>query len=261
MRRQRAEGNPVHKYELPVTWERLIPKQMADDPASQKIVDIHYQRYETAARYVQGKRVLDIACGTGYGSQMLGLRGASTVVGVDRSQETVEYAKNNYQTPNVEFVCADAEQFEWQEQFDVIVSFETIEHLHYPIKFIERLRNLLVPGGDLIVSVPLGETRHVDPYHLHAFSQEQVFELVENAGFTIDKYRCDDWFVSRSDLLHWRQLYPSARLSFRQQYLTVRGWQLIWDFIFRGGIPLPQILVAAQKLDISKAAIRPREVL
>lgn len=69
--------------ELPVTWERLIPKQIAGDPASQKLFELHLGRYETAARYVRGKRVLDIACGAGYGSQMLGLSGASAIVGVD----------------------------------------------------------------------------------------------------------------------------------------------------------------------------------
>lgn len=238
--------------ELPITWERLIPKQMANDPASQKICEIHYRRYETAARYVKGKRVLDIACGAGYGSQMLQKAGAIAVVGVDISPETVLYALKHYQTPGVEFVCADAEQFEWSERFDVIVSFETIEHLHHPAKFLERIRNLLVPGGDFLISVPLGETRHVDPYHLHAFSQEEVFDLLENAGFTIDQYHCEDWFLSRADLLRWRQLYPSARPSFREQYLTLRGWQLIRDFIFLGGLSFPQLLVAARRREALK---------
>ena len=163
--------------DLAVTWERLIPKQIADDPASQRLFEIHLGRYETAARYVRGKRVLDIACGSGYGSQMLALAGASAVVGVDVCPQTVHYAGKHYQAPNVKFVCADAEQFEWPERFDVIISFETIEHLHHPAKFLDRIHSLLVPQGEFILSVPLGETRHVDRYHLHAFSQEEVFEI------------------------------------------------------------------------------------
>jgi len=235
--------------ELPFTWERLIPKQVADDPASQRIFELHFRRYETAAHYVREKRVLDIACGAGYGSQMLGLAGAKAVVGVDLSAQTVEYAKKHYQTPGVEFICADAEQFKWPEQFDVVVSFETIEHLHHPAKFLERIRSLLVPGGNFILSVPLGETRHVDRYHLHAFSQEEVFDLLEQAGFSLDQHSCDDWFLSRSDLLHWRRLYPAARPSVREQYFTRRGWQLMRDFVFRGGVPFPQLLVVARLLD------------
>jgi SAM-dependent methyltransferase len=174
----------------------------------------------------------------------------------------VEYARKHYQTPGVEFVCADAEQFDWSEKFDVIVSFETIEHLHYPAKFLDRLHSLLVPGGDLILSVPLGETRHVDRYHLHAFSQEDVFNLLEQASFSVERYRVDDWFLSRSDLLTWSRLYPSARLTFREQYLTLRGWQLIYDFIFRGGVPFPQLLVAARSVDnpVPKAKRTPQSL-
>lgn len=237
--------------DLPFTWERLIPKQISSDPASKKLFDIHLRRYETAARYVKGKRVLDIACGTGYGSQMLSLAGAKAVVGVDLCPQTVEYAKKHYRESNIEFVCADAEQFEWHEQFDVVVSFETIEHVPNPHKFLECLRRSIALGGDLLLSVPLGETRHIDPYHLHAFSQEEVFVLLENAGFSVEKYRCDDWSLSRSDLLRWRQLYPAARPSLREQLLTRRGWHLLRDFIFRGVIPVPELALAAKATDSS----------
>ncbi len=237
--------------ELPFTWECLIPKQLADEPASQRLFQNHLRRYETAGRYVKGKKVLDIACGAGYGSQMLGLAGASAVVGVDISAQVVQYARKHYQTPEVEFICADAEQFEWPEPFEVVVSFETIEHLQDPAKFLDRIRTLLVPEGDFILSVPLGETRHLDRYHLHAFTQKEVFDLLEKAGFSVDRYRCDDWFITRSELLHWKKLYPAARLSIREQYFTRRGWQLIRDFIFKGSVPFPQLLIAARLLDSS----------
>lgn len=230
--------------DLTLTWERFIPAQTQSDPASQKIFDIHFKRYQTAARFVKGKRVLDIACGTGYGSQILCLAGARAVVGVDVCPETVLYAKKHYQEDNLEFVCADAEQFDCSEPFDVIVSFETIEHLHHPDKFLERIHRLLVPQGDLLLSAPLGETRHIDPYHLHVFSQRDVFTLLEKAGFSIDLYRCDDWVLTRSDLLRWQQLYPSAKPSLRT-FMTWRGWYILRDFI-RGGVPMPQLLVTAK---------------
>lgn len=237
--------------ELPFTWERLIPKQLANDPASLKLYDLHFRRYETAAPYVKGKRVLDIACGAGYGSQMLGFAGARSVVGVDVCPQTVEYARKHYQTSNVEFICANAEQFEWQEKFDVVVSFETIEHLEKPDRFLDRIHHLLIPGGDFLLSVPLGETRHLDRYHLHAFSQEEVLVRLEKARFSVDWHRVDDWFMTRFDLIAWRRLYPAARLSFREQYLTHRGWQLIRDFIFRGSIPFPQLILAARSLNLT----------
>jgi 2-polyprenyl-3-methyl-5-hydroxy-6-metoxy-1,4-benzoquinol methylase len=231
---------------VPFTWERLIPKQLPNDPASQKLYDIHLRHYKTAARYVKGKRVLDIACGTGYGTQMLALAGASAVVGVDICPTTVQYAQKHYQEPNVEFVCANAEQFEWFEPFDVVVSFETIEHVPHPDGFLNRLRSLLIPEGDLLLSVPLGETRHIDRYHIHAFSQENIFELFEKAGFFIEKYRCDDWYLTRADLLLWRQLYPAARPSLYEQFFTRQGWQLLSDFVFRGIIHVAEFTVAAR---------------
>jgi 2-polyprenyl-3-methyl-5-hydroxy-6-metoxy-1,4-benzoquinol methylase len=240
--------------ELAFTWERLIPKQIADDAASKKILDLHLQRYETATRYIQGKKVLDIACGVGYGSQMLGQAGASKVVGVDVCPHAVDYARGNYQGDNVNFVCADAEQFQSSEQFDVVVSFETIEHLQHPANFVKLIRNLLTPEGKFILSVPLGETRHLDRYHLHAFSQEDIFGLLDQAGFSVSQHYCEDYALSRSDLLIWRRLYPAARLSVREQYFTRRGWQLIRDFIFCGGVPFPQLLVVANRLNNTNIA-------
>ncbi len=229
-----------------LTWERLIPYQVADDSASRKFLELHFRRYETAARYVKGKRVLDIACGAGYGSRMLRLAGAITVVGVDICPETVQYARKHYQESNMEFVCADAEQFEWSEQFDVIVSFETIEHVPHPDKFLERVRRLLVGDGIFLLSVPLGETRHFDPYHLHAFSQEEVFALLDKTKFLVDGHHCDQCFLTRSELLRWGQLYPESSPSLRELLFTRRGWQIIQDFVLRGGFDIPQLLVTAR---------------
>jgi 2-polyprenyl-3-methyl-5-hydroxy-6-metoxy-1,4-benzoquinol methylase len=232
---------------LAVTWERLIPKRMANDSASRKIVKLHLGRYETATKYVLGKRVLDIACGSGYGSQMLRMAGASSVVGVDICSQIVEYAKKHYQIPGINFICADAEQFECSERFDVIISFETIEHLKNPTYFLKQLSNYLTSNGVLMMSVPLGETRHFDPYHLHAFTHEQIFTLLETTGFCIDYYRCDQCFLTRRELLYWRQLYSESSPSFWELLFTRKGWQIVHDFVLQGGFDAPQLLVIAYK--------------
>ena len=228
--------------------ERLVPDMQAHDSGSRKSTEISFRRYETAARYVKDKRVLDIACGVGYGSQMLRLAGATTVVGVDVSPESVEYAKQRYQTSGIEFICADAEQFQSSEQFDVVVSFETIEHLIDPIKFLENIRSFLVPGGELILSVPLGETRHFDPYHLHIFSQKQVFALLEKTGFSIDLYRCDEFSLTRSEMNNASKLYPGSNPSTKELFLSLRGWRVIYDYLIRGGVYMPQLLVVARSI-------------
>ncbi len=227
-------------------WERFVPGQVLDgDPAGQRIAEIHFRRYETALNYVKDKRVLDIACGTGYGTQMLALGGAKSVVGVDVSQESVRYAQQTYQAPGVEFICANAEQFECLDPFETIISFETLEHLLHPDQFLQRLHRLLVPQGTLLLSVPLGETRHLDPYHLHAFQQEEVFALLDRSGFSVELHRVDDWFVPRSSLLQWQKLYPDSQASLGDLFLTRRGLRTLWDFIWQGGFRMPSLLVIA----------------
>jgi 2-polyprenyl-3-methyl-5-hydroxy-6-metoxy-1,4-benzoquinol methylase len=234
---------------LTSTWgmgERVIPKIMGDDSASQRIVEISFRHYETAARYVKGKRVLDIACGSGYGSRMLHLAGASSVLGVDVCANTVQYAREHYQMSGIEFICADAEQFESRERFDVIVSYETLEHLHHPLRYLENIHKLLVPGGDFLLSVPLGETRHFDPYHLHAFSQQQVFDLLKKAGFMIELYRCDELFISRTELIRLGEQFPQSNPSIRDLFLTRRGWRSIYNFVCRGGFHISDLLVVTR---------------
>lgn len=234
---------------LPLTWERIVPNQTANDSASQKFLDLHFGRYKTAASYVMGKKVLDIACGSGYGSRILRLAGANSVVAVDVSPQTIEYAKKNYQENDLEFICADAEQFEWTERFDIVTSFETIEHLHNPEKFLKRIHNLLIPDGVFLLSVPLGETRHMDPYHLHAFSQEEIFALLKKTGFSVDWHHCDECFLTRSELLRWGKLYPESSPSIKELLFSRRGWRIIYDFVFCGGFDIPQLLIYTRRIN------------
>jgi cyclopropane fatty-acyl-phospholipid synthase-like methyltransferase len=173
--------------------------------------------------------------------------GASSVVGVDICSQIVEYAKKHYQIPGIDFICADAEQFECLEPFDVVISFETIEHLKNPTYFLTQLSNYLTSNGVLMMSVPLGETRHFDPYHLHAFTHEQIFTLLEATGFCVDYYRCDQCFLTRRELLYWRQLYSESSPSFWELLFTRKGWQIIHDLVLQGGFDAPQLLVIAYK--------------
>lgn len=226
-------------------WERLNPKLVLNDSASQKLLKIHLDRYQTVAKYVGGRSVLDIACGVGYGTQILSHAGASTVVGVDICPDTISYAKLTYQDSALEFICANAEQFEYPKQFDCVVSFETIEHLPHPEIFLNQVRKLLISGGTFFLSTPLGETRHFDPHHLQAFSQKDILGILENNGFTIDWYRIDECFLNRSELLEWKRLYPESSISNWELLLSWRGLYMVRDWIFRGGFNAPQLLVAS----------------
>ena len=132
----------------------------------------HVERYSIAAEYCEGKRVLDAACGIGYGSNLLKHEGkAKEVVGVDNSAEALEYANTHWRTPNIKFQQFDLEQrddFTELGIFDTIVSLETLEHLQpYPTETLEKFDEILKPGGYLIYSHPENERPPGGRYHKH----------------------------------------------------------------------------------------------
>jgi len=134
----------------------------------------HAQRYEFFAPYCKGRRVLDAACGAGFGSGILSRGGADSVLGVDLSAEAVALARERYGSAAVRFRTGDCEALEsLGEKFDVVVSFETLEHLKNPERLVEGARKILNPQGLFICSTP-NILRHslapgnpfVNPYHL-----------------------------------------------------------------------------------------------
>lgn len=164
------------------TRERIFPKEMK---ATNGMLLEHVARYDFAKAYVHG-RVLDIACGSGYGSvSVLEMQpNVAEYVGVDISEEAIEYAKVNYPHSKASYFIGDALNLKLKEQigiFDTIISYETIEHFYGDQLFIENLYNLLKPGGTLLISTPFG--RGVGqpcstPYHVHQYKEEEFIALL-----------------------------------------------------------------------------------
>ncbi len=153
------------------TGERLIPGQVDVD-----LLNEHMARYAFAARLARGKRVLDAGCGAGYGSAELA-PAALSVIGIDVAPEAVEFARANYQLPNLEFELGSCTAMPHAEgAFDLVVAFEVIEHLENWREFLLEVRRVLAPGGQFVVSTPNKQyytesrgAQGANPFHVHEF--------------------------------------------------------------------------------------------
>jgi ubiquinone biosynthesis O-methyltransferase len=166
------ERNPNWRITLAeFTGERLIPGEVDID-----LLNEHMARYNFAARLARGKRVLDAGCGAGYGSAELA-RVAERVTGIDIAPEAVEFARAHYERPNLAFQQASCTELPFDgAAFDLVVAFEVIEHLEDWKGFLQEVRRVLSPSGQLIVSTPnklyYTESRGVEganPFHVHEF--------------------------------------------------------------------------------------------
>lgn len=146
-------------------------------------------RYKFAIPYVQSKEVLDVASGEGLGVSILG-KHARSVLGVDYSHKVVKTNKKNYASKNVSFQYGDASKLTLTKKFDIITSFETIEHLDDGLNFLIKTKKLLRPKGKLILSTPnqefkdlLFNGKHLCPFHKREYYLTDLIKLIRKAGF------------------------------------------------------------------------------
>jgi SAM-dependent methyltransferase len=148
----------------------------------------HKERYEFAAPYCRGKTVLDAACGTGFGADILSRHGAKKVVGVDANEDAISEARRLYRHGNLEFALHDVCNLNALDQrFDLVVSFETIEHLGDPARFLSQVRSVLSADGLFICSSPnrnyRGRNHSGNPFHISEMSYEE-FQRLFDVSFT-----------------------------------------------------------------------------
>lgn len=162
--------NPEEKFRI--TGERYV------SGLSGSIQHEHFHRYLFSAEYCAGKRVLDVACGEGYGCNLLA-QVASEVVGLDIDADTVAYARRTYGESASHFIIGDATKLPFADaSFDVITSFETIEHFADHDAFLDEVARVLRPNGVMIISSPnrdvyTEQNDYHNPFHVRELDREQ----------------------------------------------------------------------------------------
>jgi len=202
---------------LPLTGERTLP----DVPEENYWYRRHLVVYEWIAERVRGRRVVDMACGEGYGSDVLAGTAAS-VVGVDANPEAHEHARLRYRRQNLRFERDLVETF--SEPCDAVVFLQTIEHVQDPGAILEHFKSMLAPGGTVYVSTPNlltlappGAEKSDNPWHVREYRAaefralcEAHFERVEMFGlFHARKLRVHEIAIK----LGWDHVHKALRLT------------------------------------------------
>ena len=203
---------------LHLTGERTLP----DVPEENYWFRRHLAVYEWIAARVHGRRVVDLACGEGYGSAVLA-RTAASVVGVDANPEAFAHATAKYTSDRVRFERNMVEL--WQGDVDCVVFLQTIEHIPDPDAMLAHIRELIGPGGVAYVSTPnvltlapKGAERSGNPWHVREYRPQEYRALCERHFARVDllglfharKLRAHQVAIER---LGWDRVHAALRLT------------------------------------------------
>jgi SAM-dependent methyltransferase len=223
--------------------ERIVPDETSPGPLA-----IHEKRYRFALPYCAGKRVLDAACGVGYGSAILAPT-AAHVVGMDIDEAAIEYARERYAAPNVEFRVGDLLAPELDDaSFDVVCSFETLEHLPDGEAFLGHIARCLRDDGVLVVSTPRADRtthRPENPFHHVEYSRADLDALLRRHFAEVELYG-----QRRLQTRRHRVLQRLDVLGLRKRLAPVRSvGKLVTGTTPMQDVTAEGIVIAAESID------------
>jgi len=225
---------------LSLTGERTLP----DIPEENYWFRRHLVVYEWIAAQIGGRRVVDLACGEGYGSAVLARGGAASVVGVDANPEAFEHARLKYTRPGLSFERNMIEL--WDGEVGCVVFLQTIEHVQDPDAVMERIRTLIGPAGVAFVSTPNvltlapeGAEKSGNPWHVREYRAEEYRALCERHFGSVElhglfharKLRVHQWAIERA---RWDDVHAALRIT-KPFYAWFNPAISVRDFALRGG--------------------------
>lgn len=177
--------------------ERVTEEAYLSSEGDFLIYLFHLATYDFTLPHVQGKRVLDFGCGTGYGAHRIAPSCAS-VLGVDVSTEAVSYAQSRYSAANLEFRTlppVEEEALPFTDgSFDVVLSFQVIEHVPSPAAYLSEVRRVLADDGVFIVATPdrstrlLSRQRPWNRYHVYEWAPADFDRLLHEHFGRVDMH-------------------------------------------------------------------------
>src|SRR5438067_841017 len=252
--------------ELPWTGERFVPS------CTGQLLYEHLHRYAVAAALSDGTRFLAVACGEGYGPNLLAAS-AAQVIGVDIASEVIAHARQAYRKENLIFREGSCLNIPVEDHsIDLVVSFETIEHIDEPLAFLQEIKRVLAVDGALIMSSPdkaeyTDRTGATNPFHKQELYHEEFLlllkqhfkrcrigkqKLVAGSWIAADDLAAEDTFGTFSGDIHsiafrpgvYRGVYSLALCSDARLpawklgvYANSRESERIWNLVERFGSP------------------------
>jgi SAM-dependent methyltransferase len=239
------QNQPPGVPPLPLTGERTLP----DVPEENYWYQRHVAVYEWIAARCAGQRVVDLASGEGYGSDLLA-RTAADVVGVDANPEAYEHARLRYRRENLSFERGLVEEFD--QQADVVVFLQTIEHIHQPDRLLAQVAEVApvayISTPNRLTLAPPGAERSDNPWHLREYDPANYRELLRPHFDRVDLFGL---FHARKLRAHelairvgWDRIHPALHITkpFYDRFIPAIGAR---DFRLRvGGLDSALDLVA-----------------
>jgi ubiquinone/menaquinone biosynthesis C-methylase UbiE len=222
------------------TGERVVKEFYQSCAEDYLIFLFHLVTYQYAAQFVAGKRVLDFGCGSGYGTALIAEH-CFSAVGIDISEEALRYARDHFSAHGLSFshiaqIEDAALPFE-AESFDVVLSFQVIEHIQAVDLYLSEIRRVLKPGGLIILSTPDRASRLFsfqkpwNVWHIKEYSAPQLQILLEKFFTGVDvlqmggKPEMIDLELHRTTAMKWLTL--PLTLPFTPELLRTSGLHLL----------------------------------